>query len=150
MGKVENALREEIQRLARKEVRALLEKTVDDVRKLKARVRALEAELQAMKTAKARQQARERIATAQREIASGEASRIRMSAGLIKKLRLRLKLSQPKFARILGVSNAAVGFWESGKANPRPEMRVKIAALRQAGRRDVMRLLAEKEAKAAR
>lgn len=142
MGKLENALREEIMRFAKKVARETQAKTVDDVRRLKARVAALQADLAGVKRKRAQAQARERLATAEQEVPS-EAGNIRVSAVLIKKLRKRLGVSQPQLAVLLGVSNAAVGFWESGKTNPRPETKTKIAALRRLGRRDVRRLLEE-------
>lgn len=148
MGRVETALREEIRRLARKTARELQAKTVEDVRRLKGKVAALQAELSAVKSARADEEARRRMSEATRALPDAEAAaaKIRMSPDLIKKLRRRLKVTQPAFARLVGVSNAAVGFWEAGRTAPRPAMKVKIAALRKAGRRDVQRLLAQKAA----
>jgi len=143
MGKVESVLKDEIRRVAKKVSREVQAKTVEDVRRLKARLSALQEEVKRLKHEQAQAQARERMATAKESVPEEATSKIRMSAKLIKKLRKRLNVTQPELARLVGVSNAAVGFWESGKSNPRPVLKVKIAALRQLGRRDVRRLLEE-------
>jgi len=143
MGRVESALKDEIRRLAKKVAREMQAKTVEDVRRLKVRVSALQEEVKRLKHEQAQARARERMATAEESVSEEAASQIRMSAGLIRKLRKRLKVSQPEFAKLVGVSNAAVGFWESGKSNPRPALKAKIAALRKLGRRDARRLLEE-------
>lgn len=143
MGKVENALKEEIVRLAKKVARQTQAKTVEEVRRLKARVSALQAEVGALKHERAQAEAHERMALAMQAIPEDEAASIRMSGALIKKLRARLKLTQPELAKLLGVSNASIVSWEGGKANPRPAMKAKLAAVRQLGKRDVQRLLEE-------
>lgn len=147
MGKVESALRDEIVRLAKKVARDLQAKTVDEVRRLKARVAALQAELAALKRERASEQARQRMASAAESVPEEAASKIRMSPVLVKKLRKRLNVTQPQLAALLGVSNAAVGFWEGGKSQPRPSMKAKLAALRKLGRRDAHRLLKEMASK---
>jgi len=69
--------------------------------------------------------------------------RSRLSPGLIKKLRKRLRITQPELAALLNVSIAAVGFWESGTVKPRPEMRARIIKLRSLGRREARQLIEE-------
>jgi len=145
MPRIESVLREEIMRLARKVVRKAQAKTLEEVRRLKARVASLRSEVNALKRAEAGARARQRMARATEEIPAAS-GKVRLSPNLIKKLRKRLNISQPQLARLVGVSDAAVGFWESGKTMPRPEARVKLAALRKLGRRDVRRLLEEQDA----
>ena len=141
MGKVENALRDEIARLARREAKKLQSRSVEDIRRLKKRVAELQSEVAGMKKAQARAASRRRMTEAAREVGGKAAGRARLSPGLVKKLRKRLGDRQPEFAKLIGVSPAAVGFWESAKSQPRPEMKARIVALRKLGRRDVQRLL---------
>jgi len=143
MGRIETTLREEIARLARREARNLQARHVEDLRRLKRRVAELGNELDALKGERAVEQSKSRMAEATKSVAAEKAAKARLSPGLIKKLRKRLKISQPELAKLLGVSPAAVGFWESGKSNPRVETKTRIVALRNLGRRDVRRLLAE-------
>jgi len=140
MGKLETALKDEISRIAKKQTKALLEKHVDDIRKLKQRVAELQGEVVELKKARAQEDAHLKMQTA-----STSDQKVRVSASQIKKLRTRLKISQPELALLLDVSPAAVGFWETGKANPRDDKKTQIAALRSLGLRDVKRLLEAKK-----
>ena len=140
MGKLETAFREEALRLARKVNRAAQAAVQHDLRRLKERVRSLQAEVAQLRTATASEHARFRM---EKAAMGGDAARqVRISPQLIKKLRRKLKVSQPEFARLLGVSLSSIGFWESGKVQPRQAMKLRIAALRRLGRRDIRRMLA--------
>lgn len=146
MGKVETALKEEIVRLARKEVRKSQAKTVEGVRRLKGSLAKLQTEVAALKRQLAGEQSKRRIVSVTQGLAPAELKKSRLSPRLIKKLRKRLKVTQSELARLVGVSAGAVGFWEIGKSQPRAAMRARLVALRRAGRRDVRRLLAESPA----
>ena len=145
MGRIETALKEEIGRIAKKQTRQMLEKHVGDIRRLKKRVAELQAEVDGLKAAGAKAAAKAKVAAAARSAGDDTQSRVRLSPGLIKKLRKRLNISQPNLALLVDVTPAAVGFWETGKSNPRPDKKAKLVALRSLGRRDVKRLLAEKK-----
>lgn len=142
MGKLETALKLEIIRLARRETRKMVSKQTGELRRLSRKVSDLEAQFQARKKQDAKEASRNRLVQATDARAS-DGDKSRLSPKLIKKLRVRLNLSQPELAKLLGVSLSAVGFWESGRVRPRPEMRTRIVALRRLGRRDVRRLLAD-------
>ena len=145
MGKVEVVLREEIARLARKEARKLQARTVEELRRLRKRVADMQVEVADLKKASATAASKTRMAEATQSVVQQDVRKTRLSPLLIKKLRKRLKVSQPQLAMLLGVSPAAVGFWESGKSQPRVETRARIVALRKLGRRDVRGLLAGKQ-----
>jgi DNA-binding transcriptional regulator YiaG len=146
VGKMETVLKGEIRRLAKREARALLAKPDDELRRLRKRVRALEGEVRAIKTQRAGEKAKAKVRAAVQEVPPEEADKARLSPGLIKKLRNRLKVSQAELAQLVGVTAAAVGHWEAGKSYPRPELKARIVALRSVGRREIKRLLAEQEA----
>ena len=146
MGKIETALKAEITRLSRRETRSLVAKHVAELRRLRERVGALERELHAIKSARAVEQAKAKTKSVAEAVTAEKAAKARLSPWLLKKLRGRLKVSQGELAKLVGVTAAAVGFWESGKSQPRPETKARIVALRSLGRREVRRLLAEQGA----
>jgi DNA-binding transcriptional regulator YiaG len=76
------------------------------------------------------------------EVSEDQARVSRLSPRLIRKLRLRLGLSQAALARLVGVSTGAVAQWERGGAAPAGQNRRALLGLRRLGRRDVKRLLA--------
>ena len=144
VGRVEAALKTEISRLARKEVRPLAKKSAEEFRRLSRKLSIVLAELAAIKRRQNVETSERRLAHVAEGATPESVGKARLSPRLIKKRRARLNVSQPELAELLGVSPAAVAFWESGKARPRPEMRAKIIGLRQLGRRDARRLLTQK------
>lgn len=56
--------------------------------------------------------------------------------------RKRLGLSAHDFGLLVGASDQSVYLWEQGKARPRPQNLLAIAALRTAGKREVAARLA--------
>jgi len=150
MGKMEQTLKSEITRLAKKQVRATCLPLARDVRRLKRTVSALRktvavlarlgAELHAQRTAE-----RSKLAVAPEEVKTA-----RLSPLLIKKIRARLGITQGELASLVGVSTSAVGSWEYGKAKPEGHNREALVALRKLGRRDLAGILATKAAEAPR
>ena len=70
---------------------------------------------------------------------------LRITAERIAKLRSKLGLSQSDFASLLGVSAFSITHWESGKAVPREAQKRRIAEVRDLGKRELAKRLAEKE-----
>ena len=144
MPNIASVLKEEILRLARKEVRSELESLKKasaqhraDLAELKRRVAGLEK--QVTKVAK---KAQPKVA----EEASGEESgRIRFSAKGLATHRQRLGLSAADLGALLGVSAQSIYHWESGKTKPRQQQVAAIAALRKMGKREVKARLAQTE-----
>lgn len=145
MGRIETAFKEEITRLAKRQVRTMMAKHVAATRQLKKRVAELQDDVERLKRERAKEISRSKVATAAKSAAQEKPGQVRLSPDLIRKLRKKLNISQPELARLVKVSPAAVGFWETGKSNPRPDKKARIVALRSLGRRDVKRLLAVKE-----
>lgn len=141
MPNVARVLKEEIQRLARKEVMALfgpMHKQVQALKQVardhKLLIRKLEDDLAQMQSA----------AQIQKKLEAGDieaARKARITPASIKSHRLRLKLSQQELGKLLEVSPNSVVLWEAGKSVPRPAYRAKLAGLRKLGRKDVERLL---------
>lgn len=132
-------LKEEIVRLARKELRGQTEalkrsagRYRSDIAALKRRVADLERELAA-----ARRGAR---ANGEGAVAAGVARRF--SAKGLKTLRQRLDVTATDMSRLLGVSPPTLYNWETGKTRPGGEQLDLIASLRQAGKREARKRLA--------
>jgi DNA-binding transcriptional regulator YiaG len=136
MPNIAAVLKDEIARIARKEVRA----QTGDFKKASAQYRAhiaalrrrideLERELKRVGKANARQAA----AAADDDDASTQR---RFSAVRLAAQRRKLGLSAADFAALLGVSGQSVYKWEHGEARPRARQLEAIAALRGIGKRE--------------
>jgi len=89
-------------------------------------------------------QAERQAQRAKLAVAPEEVKAARLSPLLIKKLRVRLGITQGELATIVGVSTSAVGSWEYGNAKPEGHNREALVALRKLGKRDVAGILAAK------
>ncbi len=141
MGKMEAVLRTEIVRLAKKEVRSACQGLAREVRRLRRKVSGLSKAVGSLESSTARLAASQPQGPARLEADAAEVEKARLSPGLIKKLRSRLKISQAELAKLVGVSAPAVAFWEQGRSRPTQAKKSRIVALRGLGRRGVKRLL---------
>jgi len=146
MGKMEQMLKSEITRLAKKQVRAACLPLAKNVRQLKRVVSRLRKTAATLARLGAEYQAQRMTDQARLEVSPEEVKASRLSPGLIKKLRARLGITQGELATLVGVSTSAVGFWEYGKAKPEGRNREALVALRKLGRREVWGILATKAA----
>ena len=146
MGKVEEALKSEIARLARKEIRTAQGALMAELRRQKKRVSQLTQSVTSL-TRKVNALSTTVKTQAAEATSAEEAKTSRLSPGLIQKLRTRLGISQAELARLVGVSAVAIQFWESGRTKPNEANRAAIVALRKYGRRDARQRLAEKKSK---
>ena len=144
MPNLATILKDEIGRLARKEVRAVCGPIQDQVRDLKKTVRQqrdlisrLEKQIGQLKAVSAKPS--EKILSAP----DVQSAQIRLSASSIKKHRKRLKLSQTELGQLLNVSTNTIVRWEAGTSKPRESYRPGIAQLRTMGVREVKKLLGE-------
>lgn len=140
MPNIAAALKEEISRLARKELRAntdSLKKSVatyrSEIAALKRRVQALERQLEKVK--------KQGPAAAEDQQEEGPSMRFRPDG--LKKHRQRLGLSAAGVAKILGCSALSVYKWESGQTRPRTKQLESIAQLRTMGKKEAARRLEE-------
>ncbi|MDR3682925.1 MAG: helix-turn-helix transcriptional regulator [Geothrix sp.] len=142
MPNIASALKEEIIRLARKELRSETERLKkassqyrSDIAALKRRVEALERQVSHFeKKAKSGPQPGE---------VSGEAAPVRFSAKGLASHRQRLGLAAAEMGLLLDVSAQTIYNWETGKSRPRQQQLAAIAALRGLGKRQVKARLAE-------
>jgi len=148
MGKMEQMLKSEITRLARKEIRATYLPLARDVRRLKRTVLALRKTVAVLAKLRDELQAQRTAERAKLTAAPEEVKVARLSPLLVKKLRKRLGITQGELATLVGVSTSAVGSWEYGKAKPEGHNREALVALRKLGKREVRGILAAKAVEA--
>ncbi len=140
------ALKSEISRVSRKEMRAEFQTLKKVTTKLRAdnaelKRRLLELEKAIKLLSKAAGSGRARNSPAKE--AGAEKSVERFSAKGIAAQRKRLGLSAADMGKLIGVSGATVYLWEKGQTRPRPNQMTGISAVRQMGRRDARSKLDE-------
>lgn len=142
MPNIASILKEEITRLARKEVR----KEVEGLKKASAQYRSEIAALKKRAAGLEKLQSRlEKKAggKAAPEASGEEGGRVRFSAKGLATHRQRLGLSAGDFGTLLSVSAQTVYNWEAGKSKPRQQQLSAIATLRKMGKRAAKARLAE-------
>ena len=144
MGKMEQTLKSEITRLAEKQVRATCLPLARDVLRLKRTVSALLKTVVVLSRLGTELQAEQQAQRAKLAVAPEEVKTARLSPLLIKKLRVRLSITQGELAMLVGVSSSAVGSWEYGNAKPEGHNREALVALRKLGKREMREILAAK------
>lgn len=139
---VATALKAEISRIARKELRAetdTLKKAVvaqrHEIAGMKRRMQAMEKQLKAT----AKQTARVSKAVVPPE--EDSSAQLRFSASRFAAQRQKLGFSAADFARVLGVSALSVYKWEQGKNRPRAAQLATIAKARKLGKKEAAALL---------
>lgn len=141
MPNIAIVLKEEISRIARKEIR----EEVAHLRKLSTAQRSDIAELK-RKTKELEQTIRglqKNVGKpASNSVAHEPTEKLRFSAKGLSTLRQRLGLSAADFGLLVGASGQSIYKWEEGRVHPRPKHVVAIAALRGIGKREVVARLA--------
>ena len=143
MANLAAALKSEVSRLARKELRVetdALKKTVtaqrSELAALKRRTAELEKSLKSLirlatKAGRATKPTPEEV----------DASSFRFRASGMANNRKRLGLSAEDFGLLVGASGQSIYLWERGRAKPRQKSLAAIAALRGVGKREVAKRL---------
>ena len=138
---IATALKSEISRVARKEVRAEVSalkkassKYRSDIAELKRRIAQLERLVGQLGKG-----SRKKVAV----VPDGAAATVtRYSAKNLAALRKKLGLSAADFGLLLGVSGAAIYLWEQGETRPRARNMPAIGALRAMGKKAALEQLA--------
>ena len=143
MPNIANVLKDEIARIARKELRAEtdgLKKAVAQQRKdiaaLKRQVTALEKA-----TRSSTRSATKGSTVAAAADADGSSLAHRFSATRLAAQRKKLGLSAAEFGKLIGASGQSVYKWESGNVRPRAGQLEAIAKVRTLGKREVGEIL---------
>lgn len=141
MPNLATALKGEIARVARKELRGELETLRKSVTQYRSEIASLKRRLAALE----QQTKRLGKATAKALPAAAEEEeevKLRFRADGFATLRQKLGLSAEAMGKLLGVSGQSVYKWEAGKAHPRASQLQAIAAVRKLGKREAMARLA--------
>lgn len=157
MPNIAVVLKQEIARLARKEVRTEVEGLRKTVAQLRAELSQLKARAAAQDKVLARlqRQAGKGAAAAPSGPAGGPdqddgqaAGGKRFSAKGLASNRARLGLSAAEYGRLIGVTGQSIYAWETGRSLPRARQLAAIAALRGIGKKEVRARLADAAAQA--
>jgi DNA-binding transcriptional regulator YiaG len=145
-------LREEIQRLAKKEIKAQTGSTKQAVAKYRSEIAALKRQMREQEKKIAFLEGQEQKRLGQPQVTEEETEGVRFSARSVKSQRERLGLSAANYAKLVGVSPLTIYNWEQEKSRPRKEQLAALAAVRGIGKREAvakLELIKAKEEKAA-
>lgn len=142
MANLAAVLKEEVARLARKELRA----EIDALRKSSSHYRSEIAALKRRLADLERQVGRLGKVTAkvaEADIAEPAEAKHRFRIGGFITLRKKLGLTADAMGKLLGVSGQSIYLWESGRTSPRPSQLAVIASMRKIGKREALKRLEE-------
>jgi DNA-binding transcriptional regulator YiaG len=144
MPNVAGVLREEICRLAKKEIKAQVGKTQKaaaqyrrDIAKLKRLLSRQEKDIRLLK-----KRSQEQVQP-QSDASENEMEGVRFSARSVKAQRQRLGLSAADYGKLVGVSGLTIYNWEHEKARPRKAQLAALVAVRGIGKREAIAKLSE-------
>jgi len=135
MPNIGSVLKDEISRLAKREIR----RELAVLKKASAAHRRHIAALKRQTAALLRQTAQlgKGMARAAPASSAADGKPARFQARGLRSMRQRLGLSAAKMAKLLGVSELSVYNWETGKTTPQKERLAAIVQLRSAGKREI-------------
>ncbi|HEX8988685.1 MAG TPA: helix-turn-helix transcriptional regulator [Rhodocyclaceae bacterium] len=148
MPNLTSTLKQEICRLARKELRSETEtlkkssaRYRSEIATLKRRIDELERHVaHTARTARRNGDGSAAEGAIEAPPVNGSA-KIRYSAKSLAAQRKRLGLSAAEFGKLVGVSAQSIYNWEAEKARPREKQMAAFAAIRQLGKRDAVSIL---------
>ncbi len=129
------ALKDEIRRLARKEIKAQTSTTAKAVDQFRREIAKLKRDSREAERKIAFLEAQERKRVGKAEPTNGADEGGRFSARSVKAQRRRTGLSAADYAKLVGVSGLTIYNWENGKSRPRKEQLAAIIAVRGLGKR---------------
>jgi len=138
MPNIGGVLKDEIVRLARKEMKANLEALKKSSTAYRREIAELKRQVAQLNRANAKQEKLLARTAPAAETETETDTKLRFSAKGLKTLRARLDLSAEAFGRLAGVSGQSVYNWERGTTTPRREQVQALAALRGLGKREAL------------
>src|SRR5262245_54723824 len=144
MTALASVLKDEIRRLARKEIRVQTGRTSKAVAQYRREIARLKREHRAL------ERKLTHLASQSRKTVSGPATSdddadgsLRFSSRSVRAQRRRTGLSAADYAKLLGVSPLTVYNWEHNKSRPRKSQFTSLVAIRGLGRREALAKLEE-------
>ena len=129
------ALKDEIRRLARKEIKACTGPTAQAVAQFRREIAKLKRQSREYERKIAFLESQERKRVGKPETNDGTDEGGRFSARSVKAQRRRTGLSAADYAKLVGVSGLTIYNWENGKSRPRNEQLASFIAVRGLGKR---------------
>lgn len=142
MANVAVVLREEINRLARKQLKSETESLKKASSRYRAEIAAMKRRIDTLEKQLARLSKEQPNAVAADAKENGDSAKMRFRRDGFISMRKRLGLSAEKMGALLGVSGQTVHKWESG-TRPRREQLAAISAVRKMGKREIAARLNE-------
>jgi DNA-binding transcriptional regulator YiaG len=137
MPNIAAVLRDEIVRLARKEVRAQTNALTKasaqyrrDIAEMKRRVSDLRRKVSPLE--------KQVLKSAPSQTAETEGEHVRFTAKGLRSQRKRLGLSAANYGKLIGVTGQTIYSWEAETSRPRRQQSARIAALRHIGKREAL------------
>jgi DNA-binding transcriptional regulator YiaG len=135
MPNIATVLKEEILRLARKEIRRqtnVLRRASaqyrKDIAEMKRRLSSLQRKVSPLE--------KQVLKGAPSPVAKVDAQRVRFTAKGLRSQRKRLALSAGDYGKLIGVTGQTIYSWERETARPRKQQLARIASLRHMGKRE--------------
>jgi DNA-binding transcriptional regulator YiaG len=138
MANLAAAIKDEIQRLARKEIKSQTGSTKQAVAQYRREIASLKRQVRTQESKIAFLESQEKKRLAEPPAAEEAADGIRFSARSVKAQRMRLGLSAADYAKLVGVSALTIYNWEQGKTRPRQEQLAALVAVRGIGKREAL------------
>lgn len=135
------AIKQEIMRLARKEVRSETTATKQAVAQYRRDIASLKRQLRDQERKIAYLQAQEKKRLSDGAEVEPPAETVRFSPRSVRAQRERLGLSAADYAKLVGVSTLTIYNWEHGKTRPRAEQLAALVSVRGIGKREARRRL---------
>ena len=139
MPNVAQVLKDEIRRIARREIRTVCDPLKDQVRTLKDTVKDQKETITQLE--KAVSALNGQTDAGAPEVIDDSKPKLRITPGWIKRQRTRLKLSQRELGKAMDVSTNTVVRWEAGTSKPRATHLENFAKLRTLGVRTAKKVL---------
>jgi DNA-binding transcriptional regulator YiaG len=142
LGKLESTIKSEIQRLAKREIRATFVPLRREVRAMRLRLSNLSKNFSTLNRL-----AKEHLQNLPKkglEATPEEVKASRLTPDRIRGLRKKLGISMREFGVLTGTSLSAILSWEKGKFRPRGDKKAALVALRKLRKREVRKKLLEK------
>ncbi|MEN6425701.1 MAG: helix-turn-helix domain-containing protein [Phycisphaerales bacterium] len=135
MANIAGVLREEILRLARKEIRS----QTDAIRKASAQYRRDIAELKRRASDLQRRLApleKQVLRNAPTQVREADTDHVRFTAKGLRSQRKRLGLSAADYGKLVGVTGQSIYSWEQETSRPRKQQVARIALIRHIGKKE--------------
>ena len=150
MPNIAAVLKDEIRRLARREINQQIGKTRKAAVQYRKDITALRRQLSEQEKELVRLKRDIRQQQSETPAKDDPLGGIRFSSRSVKAQRRRLGLSAADYGRLVGVAGLTVYNWEHNKARPRQAQLAALVAIRNIGKREAVQRLAELDAKAAK